>query len=55
MAGETQDCSTTQQLRVCLRFVSKDYELCEELIGFVKLTSMDAERVTRNILDPSRQ
>ena len=50
MADETQDCSTTEQLSICARFVNKDYEVCEEFLGFVKLTSMDVETVARNIL-----
>lgn len=55
MADETQDCSTTEQLSICARFVNKDNEVCEEFLGFVKLTSMDAETVARNILDAIRQ
>ena len=55
MADETQDCSSTEQLTMCSRFVNKDYEVCKEFLGFVKLASMDAETVARNILDAVRQ
>ena len=55
MADETQDCSTTEQLSICARFVNKDYEVCEEFLGFVKLTSIDVEAIARNIIDSLRQ
>lgn len=54
MADETQDCSSTETLGMCSRS-DKDYEVCEEFLRFMKLASMDAETVARNILDAVRQ
>ena len=55
MADETQDCSDTEQLSICARFVNKNCEVCEEFLGFLKLTSLDAEKIARNILDALRE
>ena len=51
MADETQDCSTTEQLSICVRYVSSENEVCEEFIGFVKLEKMDAQTITDTLIN----
>ena len=45
MADETTDVSATEQMSICIRFVNSNMEVCEEFLGFVKLTKMDAQSV----------
>ena len=46
MADETTDASTTEQMSICIiRFVNSELEVCEEFLGFVKLTKMDVQSV----------
>ena len=45
MADETTDVSATKQMSICIRFVNSNMEVCEEFLGFVKLTKMDAQSV----------
>ena len=45
MADETTDVSTMEQMSICIRFVNSNMEVCEEFLGFVKLTNMDAQSV----------
>ena len=55
MADETQDCSDVEQLSICARFVNKNCEVCEEFLGFLKLTNLDAGTIARNIFDALRE
>ena len=55
MPDETQDCSDVEQLSICARFVNTKCEVCEEFLGFVKLRSLNAETIARNILDALRE
>ena len=55
LANETQDCSDVEPLSICARFVNKSCEVREEFLGFVKLTSLDAETIARNILEGLRE
>ncbi len=50
MADETLDCSTTEQLSICVRYVSDTGEICEDFIGFVKLKKMDAQSISDKLL-----
>ena len=50
MADETQDCSTTEQLSICVRYVNSVGEICEDFFGFVKLEKMDAETIANALL-----
>ena len=50
MADETQDCSTAEQLSICIRYVSDVGEVCEDFIGFVKLVKMDAQSIADILL-----
>ena len=50
MADETQDCSTTEQLSICVRYVSDGGEICEDFVGFVKLQKMDAQSISDTLL-----
>lgn len=50
MADETQDCSTTEQMSICVRYVSTLDEVCEDFIGFVKLEKMDAHDIADTLL-----
>lgn len=55
MANETQDCSTSEQVSICSRFVNKDFEVCKEFLGFVKVKRMDAQTIAAEILDALRR
>ena len=50
MADETQDCSTTEQLSICIRYVNSLGEVCEDFVGFAKLTKMDAKSIANSLL-----
>ncbi len=50
MADETQDCSTLEQLSICVRYVNSVGEICEDFLGFVKLEKMDAESIANALL-----
>lgn len=50
MADETQDCSTTEQVSICIRYVSNAGEVCEDFVGFVKLETMDAQSIADALL-----
>ena len=50
IADETQDCSTTEQLSICIRYVSKSGEIQEDFKGFVKLERMDAQSISDTLL-----
>ena len=50
MADETQDCSTTEQLSICVRYVSDGGEISEDFVGFVKLQKMDAQSIADTLL-----
>ena len=50
MADETQDCSTTEQLSICVRYLSSKNEVCEEFIGFVRLEKLDAQTIAHTLL-----
>ncbi len=50
LADETQDCSTTEQLSICVRYVSNVGEVCEDFIGFIKLEKMDAQGIADTVL-----
>ena len=52
MADETTDVSSTEQMSICIRFVNKELEVCEEFLGFVKLIKMDAQSIF-NVLIPT--
>lgn len=49
MADETQDCSTSEQVSLCVRFVDSKDEVREEFLGFVKIKKMDAETIANSI------
>ena len=55
MADETQDYSTSEQVSICARFVNKDLEVCEEFLGFLKVTRMDSQTIAEAILDALRR
>ncbi|CAB3980295.1 52 kDa repressor of the inhibitor of the kinase-like [Paramuricea clavata] len=45
MADETMDVSAMEQMSICIWFVNSNMEVCEEFLGFVKLTKMDVQFV----------
>ena len=47
---ETQVCSATEQLSICIRYVSDSGEVREDFIGFVKLERMDAQSIRDTLL-----
>lgn len=36
LTDETQDCSMTEQVSICVRYVGDSDEVCEDFMGFVK-------------------
>ena len=50
MADETQDCSTTEQLSICVQYIKPVGEIYEDFLGFVKLEKMDAENIANALL-----
>ena len=50
IADETQDCSATEQLSICIRYVSGSGEVPEDFMGFVKLERMDAKTISDTLL-----
>ena len=50
MADETQDCSSTEQVSLCIRFIDKEYDVREEFLGFVAVKEMDAATIAEAIL-----
>ena len=55
MADETQDCSTTEQLGLCLRYLSSKNEVCEEFIGFIRFEKLDAQTIADTLLHALRE
>ena len=50
MADETQDCSTTEQVSICVRYVS-DGDICEDFMGFVEIfLKIDAQSIADTLL-----
>ena len=50
IADETQDCSSTEQLSICIRYVNYLGEVREDFMGFVKLERMDAQTISETLL-----
>ena len=50
MADETQDCSTSEQVSICIRYVNTKGEVCEDFAGFIQLERMDAETIANKLL-----
>ena len=50
LADETQDISTCEQVSLCIRFVSHNLDVCEEFVGFVKISKMDATSIAGAIV-----
>ena len=55
MADETQDCSTTEQVSICVRYINTVRETCEDFIGFVKLEKMDAQSIADTLLSTAQE
>jgi hypothetical protein len=55
LADETQDISTTEQISLCVRYVNREYEVCEEFLGFTKVSKMDAESIADAIVTTVKQ
>ena len=54
MADEATDCSTKEQLSICVRFVGhndKQYQISEKFIGFVTCSSIKGVHLANEILD----
>lgn len=45
MADETRDVSNREQLVICLRWVSDDYDIAEDMVGLVQLDNTTAQTV----------
>ena len=37
IADETQDCSTTEQINLCVHYTNSENEVCKEFVGFIKV------------------
>ena len=49
-ADETTDCATIEQVSVCARFVKEFHEVCEEFVGFTKVSEMNASAISTALL-----
>ena len=45
LADETRDLSHHEQMVICLRWVSNEYEVCEDLIGLVQLDNITSDTI----------
>ena len=45
LADETRDLSHREQMVICLRWVSNEYEVCEDLIGLVQLDNITSDTI----------
>ena len=45
MADETQDCSTSEQVSICVRYVDVNGDVCEDFMGFVKAEKIDSQSI----------
>ena len=45
LADETRDLSNHEQMVICLRWVSNEYEVCEDLIGLVQLDNITSDMI----------
>lgn len=50
MADETADIGGTEQLSICIRYVSEVFEIQEDFLGFCALDKQDAASITHAIL-----
>lgn len=50
MADETQDCSTSKQVSICVRYVDVNGDVCENFMGFVKAEKMDSKSIADVLL-----
>ena len=50
LADETTDCATMEQVSVFARFVNEFHEVCEEFLGFRKVSEMNANAITTALL-----
>ena len=50
MADETQDCSTSEQVSICIRYVNTKGEVCEDFAGFIQLEKMDVQTIANRLL-----
>ena len=55
MSDETQDCSMTEQVSICIRYVGDSGEVCEDFMGFVKIEKMDAQSIADKLLSTIQQ
>ncbi|CAK6981488.1 kDa repressor of the inhibitor of the protein kinase [Scomber scombrus] len=49
-ADESLDISGTEQLSICIRYVSDEFEIKEDFLGFCPLEKQDAESVSQAVL-----
>ena len=50
LADETQDCSSSEQVSVCVRYIDARGDVNEDFLGFVKLEKMDAQIIADILL-----
>ena len=55
IADETQDCSTTEQVSICTRYISSVGDTCEDFMGFIKIKKMDAQSIADALLSTIQQ
>ena len=58
MADETTDCSTVEQLSICVRYLKASqqskFEVCEEFVGFAEVKDTCASTIADTILSKLR-
>ena len=51
LADETQDLANREQMVICVRYVSDEYEVFEDLIGLVQLDNITADTIYSALKD----
>ena len=55
IADETQDCSMTEQVSICIRYITDVGDICEDFMGFVKPDKMDAQTIADTSISTVQQ
>ena len=51
----TQDCSMSEQVSICIRYITDVGDICADFMGFVKLDKMDAQTIADTLISTVQQ
>ena len=55
IADATQDYSMTEQVSICIRYITDVGDICEDFMGFVTLDKMDAQTIADTLIATVQQ